>query len=59
MEASAALEQVTQLWSDSNDTVGVEYIVSDDDSTIRVHLHHTANRIIRKLLEIFLSHRSW
>ena len=45
MEASAALDMVVSMWSDSKDTIGVEYIVSDDDSTMRAHCHHAANHI--------------
>lgn len=51
MEASVALELVTNLWSKSNDTVGVEFIVSDDDSTMCSHLYHAANHTIGKLPE--------
>ena len=37
MEASAALYMVVNMWKDSNNTGGIECIVSDDDSTIRAH----------------------
>ena len=43
MEASAALELVVALWNSSNRTICVEFIVSDDDSTMRAHLQHACN----------------
>ena len=49
MEASAALELVIALWNSSNRTVGIEFIVSDDDSTMRAHLQHACNHKHGKL----------
>ena len=37
MEASAALEMVVDL---AKEGIGVEFVVSDDDSTMRANLHH-------------------
>ena len=38
MEATAALDLIVELHRETN--VGIEAIVSDDDSTMRAHLHH-------------------
>lgn len=43
MGVSAALELVMKLWSDSTQTVGVEYVISDIESTILAHLHYPIN----------------
>ena len=37
MEASAAFEMVNELHDQG---IGVEFVVSDDDSTMRANLHH-------------------
>ena len=49
MEDSAALNMVVAIWFNSKNSIGVEYIVSDDDSTIYAHLHHPANNKIGRL----------
>ena len=46
MEASAAFEMVVEL---HDVDIGIEYIVSDDDSTMRAHLKHIGTEKNAKL----------
>ena len=43
MEAGVALEMVTNLWSDYNGRLFIEYLVSDDDSSMMSHLRNVKN----------------
>ena len=43
MEAGVALEMVTNLWKDYNGRLFIEYLVSDDDSSMRSHLRNVEN----------------
>ena len=43
MEDGATLETVINLWNDSDDCLFIEYLVSDDNSSMRSHLKHIEN----------------
>lgn len=48
MEAAVALEMVTKIYNKSNNCLYIEFLVSDDNSSMRSHLRHIEN--IGKLL---------
>ena len=43
MEAGVALEMVTNFSNESGGRLFIEYLVSDDDSSLRSHLRHAEN----------------
>ena len=43
MESGVALEMVTNLYNESDNHLFIEYLVSDDESSMRSHLRHIEN----------------
>ena len=43
MEAGVALEMVTNMYNDSDNRLYIEFLVSDNDSSMRSHLRHIEN----------------